>query len=151
LLVNIGVNAEQAKWSKAVAKLNQPVPFLQALLLCQQWTLFNQMSPFNFRMQFQVELTNGQVVQLRDLDKERAGKWESVFFHNEPKAELNLYTDPASQRRYLEYLARTNGLYPEWIARRTVYIHYQNVFSREQSAIAGTHYGPEADFVLDTY
>jgi hypothetical protein len=150
-LVNIGSNAEQAGWRGPLRKLNWPLPSLQALLLCQQWTLFSRMSPFNFTMHFQVELTDGQVVLLRDLDKERAGKWESVFFHNEPKAELNLYSDPGSQRSYLEYLARTNGLYPEWIARRTIYITYQNIFPREQAAKAGEYYGPETNFVLDTY
>jgi hypothetical protein len=150
-LVNIGSNAEQAGWPGPLQKLNWPLPSLQALLLCQQWTLFSRMSPFNFKMRFQVQLTDGQVVLLRDLDKERAGKWESVLFHNEPKSELNLYSDPGSQRSYLEYLVRTNGLEPEWITQRTIYITYQNIFPREQAAKAGTYYGPDTNFVLDTY
>jgi hypothetical protein len=150
-VVNIGMNAEQARWAGPLPKLNRPVPSLQALLLCQQWTLFAQMSPFNFTMHFEVELLDGQVVPLRDLDKERAGKWQSVLFHNEPKSELNLYSDPGSQRRYLEYLVRTNGLDPLAIARRTISIHYQNIFPRDQAAKNGTYYGPEATFALDTY
>jgi hypothetical protein len=151
LLVNIGVNAEQAGWAGPLPKLNRPLPSLQALLLCQQWTLFSQMSPFNFTLHFQVELIDGQVVPLRDLDKERARKWESVLFHNEPKSELNLYSDPGSQRLYLEYLVRTNGLDPLEIARRTIYIRYQNILPRDQAAVAGTYYGPETNFALDTY
>jgi hypothetical protein len=151
LLLNIGVNAEQAGWSGPLPKLNRPLPSLQALLLCQQWTLFSQMSPFNFHLQYQVELTDGQIVPLRDLDIEQAGRWQSLLFHNEPKTELNLYSDPTGQRRYLEYLVRADGIYPDWVARRTIYIHYQNVFPRAQAALAGTHYGPEANFVIDTY
>ena len=150
-VINVGSNAEQAGWSGPLPKLNRPLPSLQALLLCQQWTLFSQMSPFNFTMHFQVELTDGQVVLLRDLDKERAGKWQSVLFHNEPKSELNLYADTGSQRLYLEYLIRTNGLDPLEIARRTTFIHYQNIFPRDQAAKAGTYYGPETNFALDTY
>jgi hypothetical protein len=149
-LVNIGSNAEQAGWSR-LARLNQPLPFLQALLLCQQWTLFSQMSPFNFTMHFQVALTDGQTGDLRDWDKERAGKWESVLFHNEPKTELNLYSDPGAQRLYLEYLVRTSGLDPSDIARRTIYLSYRNIFPREKAAKEGTYYGPETYFVLDSY
>jgi hypothetical protein len=151
LLVNIGANAALAKWSGPLPKFKKPVPSLQALLLCQEWTLFSQMSPINFSMHFMVELTDGQVILLRDLDKERAGKWQSLYFHNEPKAELNLYTDVGGQRLYLEYLIRTNGLDPAWVVSHTTYIHYQNVLPRNQVGLAGTHYGPEANYVLDTY
>jgi hypothetical protein len=151
LLVNIGSNAEQAGWPGPLPKLNQPLPSLQALLLCQQWTLFSQMSPFNFTMHFHVVLNDGQEGDLRDLDKERAGKWESVLFYNEPKSELNLYSDPGAQRLYLEYLVRTSGLNPLDIARRTIYLRYRNIFPRDQAAREGTYYGPEMNFVLDTY
>src|ERR1700726_1525854 len=146
LLFNISANAEQAGWSGPLLKFSQPLPSLSALLLCQRWTLFSQMSPFNFTMHFEVELTDGRMVQLRDLDKERAGKWQSILFHNEPKTELNLYSDPGAQRRYLEYLVRTNDLDPTEIARRVIYIRYQNVFPRDQAAGAGAHYAPEANY-----
>lgn len=151
LLFNIGANAEQAGWSGPILKFNQPLPSFSALLLCQRWTLFSEMSPFNFTMHCEVELTDGRMVQLRDLDKERAGKWQSIFFHNEPKTELNLYSDPGAQRRYLEYLVRTNGLNPAEIARRVIYISYQNIFPRDQASAAGTHYGPDAKYALDSY
>ena len=151
LIVNVGEKVEQAGWSKNLAKLNRPVPFLQAVLLCQQWTLFSEMSPFNFKLQYEVELIDGQIVPLRDVDRQSAGKWEPVFFYNEPKTELNLYGDPAAQRRYLEYLVRTNGIYASWIERRTIFLRYQNVLTREQSAREGRHYGPDTIFVLDTY
>jgi NAD(P)-dependent dehydrogenase (short-subunit alcohol dehydrogenase family) len=151
LIVNIGDKAEQAGRPKSLAKLNRPVPFLQALLLCQQWTLFSEMSPFNFKLQYEIELIDGQVVPLRDVDRENAGQWEPVFFYNESKTELNLYADSAAQRRYLEYLVRTNGIYASWIQRRTISMRYQNVLTREQSATEGRHYGPDTIFVLDTY
>jgi hypothetical protein len=151
LLFNIGANAEQAGWSGPLLKFDQPLPCLSALLLCQRWTLFSEMSPFNFTMHFEVELRDGRMVQLRDLDKERAGKWQSIFFHNEPKTELNLYSDPGAQRRYLEYLVRANGLNPAEIARRVIYLRYQNIFPRDQAAVVGTHYGPDAKYALDSY
>jgi|SRR5476651_1639520 hypothetical protein len=151
LLFNIAANAEEAGWSGPLLKLNQPLPSLSALLLCQRWTLFSQMSPFNFTMHCEVELSGGRMVQLRDLDQERAGKWQSILFHNEAKTELNLYSDPAAQRQYLEYLVRTNGLDPDEIARRVIYIRYQNIFPRDEAAVAGTHYGPETNYALDSY
>jgi hypothetical protein len=151
LLVNIGENAEQVKWAAPLRKLNHPVPSLQALLLCQQWTLFSQISPFNFKLRYMVELTNGDKILLRDLDRERAGDWDSVLFYNEPKAELNLYGDEAGQRRYLEYLVRSNGIDPDTITRRSISMTYQNVYSRAQSAAAGTHYGPDEVYVLSSY
>ena len=151
LLFNIGANAEEAGWSGPLRKFSEPLPSLTALLLCQRWTLFSEMSPFNFTMHFEVELRDGRMVQLRDLDKDRAGRWQSIFFPNEPKTELNLYSDPGAQRRYLEYLVRTNDLNPAEIARRVVYIRYQDVFSRDQAAAIGTHYGPDAKYALDSY
>lgn len=151
LLFNIGASAEEAGWSGPLRKCSEPLPSLTALLLCQRWTLFSEMSPFNFTMHFEVELRDGHMVQLRDLDKERAGKWQAIFFPNEPKAELNLYSDPGAQRRYLEYLVRTNGLNPAEIARRVIYIRYQDIFPRNQAAVIGTHYGPDAKYALDSY
>ena len=150
-LVNIGENAEVVKKSGWLAKLNHPLPSLQALLLCQQWTLFSEMSPFNFQLHYLVELKDGQEVQLIDPDKERAGKWVSVLFPNEPKTELNLYADPNAQRRYLEYLVRQDGVDPDSIAERIVYMTYQNVLNREDAAKAGTHFGPEMYSALDRY
>ena len=67
-------------------------------------------------------------------------RWSSIFT-----------AIPTSQRLYLEYLARTDGIDPNDIAQRTIYIHYQNILPREKAAKEGTHYGPEADFVLDNY
>lgn len=150
-VVNIGTNAQNAGWSGPLPKLNRPLPSLQALLLCQQWTLFSAMSPFNFEMQFQVLLTDGQIILLRDLDRDDAGKWESVLFHNEPKTQLNMYSDPGSQRLYLDYLMRTNGIDPALVAQHTVFIRYRNILPRNEAAKQGTHYSAESDFVLDTY
>lgn len=150
-LINLGLNADQGKWPGPFAKLNQPLPSLQALLLCQQWTLFSSIAPFNFTYQFEVELVDGQRVILRDFDKERAGKWQSILFHNEPKTELNLYSEPESQRRYLEYLVRTNGIDPAQVARRTIYLRYQNIYPRDQAAELGTYFSEDAYYTLDNY
>ena len=150
-LINVGLNANEGKWPGPFAKLNQPVPSLQALLLCQQWTLFSSIAPFNFTFQFEVESVDNERVILRDLDKERAGKWQSILFHNEPKMELNLYSEPESQRRYLEYLVRTNGIDPAQIARRTIYLRYQNIYPRDQAAQLGIYFGDDAYFTLDNY
>lgn len=150
---NIGLYAEQAgcKWSQPLIRLNEPFPSFSALLLCQVWGLFGYISPFNFTMQFEVELADGRIVPLRDLKKEGAGKWQSLLFHNEPKTWLNLYADHRALREYMEYLVRTNGVNPFDIVRRTIFINYRNVLPRDQAAVAGTHYGPETKSVLDSY
>jgi NAD(P)-dependent dehydrogenase (short-subunit alcohol dehydrogenase family) len=150
-VVNIGDNAEQVSWAAPLRQLNRPPPSLQALLLCQQWTLFSEISPFNFKLHYVVELQNGDQILLHDLDKDRAGKLAPLLFYNEPKAELNLYSDPAGQRRYLEYLVRTNEIDPDTIATRFVLVIYQDVYSREQFAKTGSHYGPDSFYVLSTY
>lgn len=150
-LVNIGDSAEHVSWAVPLRKLNQPIPSLQALLLCQQWTLFSEISPFNFKLRYVVELANGDEVLLHDLDKERAGKLESLYFYNEPKADLNLYSDPTAQHRYLEYLVRTNEIDPDTIATRMIVMVYQDVFPRAKFAETGTHYGPETVYVLSSY
>jgi hypothetical protein len=115
------------------------------------WGLFSYISQFNFTYRYQVELGDGQFVDLYDLKKEAAGKWQSILFHNEPKADLNFYGNTKALRNYMEYLIRTNGLDPASITQRTIYLHYRNVLSREQAAAAGTHYGPETDRVFDRY
>jgi hypothetical protein len=151
LCMNIGAYAEQAGLSGPILKLNRQFPSFYALLLCQMWGLFSYISPFNFTYRYQVELTDGRTEELHDFKKEAAGKWQSIFFHNEAKADLNFYTNQRALRYYMEYLIRTNGLDPAWVTRRIIYVHYQNVLTREQAAAAGTHYGPETDRVLDSY
>jgi hypothetical protein len=151
LSMNIGAYAQQAGLSGPILKLNRSFPSFYALLLCQMWGLFSYISPFNFTIQYRVDLADGQTVDLHDFKKEAAGKWQSILFHNEPKADLNFYANPRAMRDYMEYLIRTNGLDPAWVVRRTIYIHYWNVLPRDQAATAGTHYGPEADRVLDSY
>lgn len=151
LSMNIGAYAQQARLSGSIAKLNQSFPSFYALLLCQMWGLFSYISPFNFTYRFQVELTDGRLEDLRDFKKDAAGKWQSILFHNEPKADLNFYANPTALRHYMEYLIRTNGLDPAWVVRRTIYVHYWNVLPRDQAAAVGTHFGPETDRVIDNY
>jgi hypothetical protein len=151
LAANIGVYAQEAGLSGPVLKLNRSFPSFHALLLCQMWGLFAYISPFNYTMHYEVELSDGQIVVLRDLKKENAGKWQAVLFHNESKADNNLYADRRALREYMEYLIRTNGLNPLEVAHRTIAIHYRNVLSRDQAAEAGTHYGPEMENVLEDY
>jgi hypothetical protein len=151
LCMNIGAYAQQAGLSGPILKLNRPFPSFYALLLCQMWGLFSYISPFNFIIRYQVELTDGQIVNLRDFKKEAAGEWQSILFHNEPKADLNFYSNPRAMRDYMEYLIRTNGLDPTGVRHRTISLHYWTVLSREEAAAAGKHYGPEADRVLDSY
>lgn len=149
--MNIGAYAQQAGLSAPIVQLNRQFPSFYALLLCQMWGLFSYISPFNFTINYRVELNNGQVVELYDFKKETAGKWRSILFHNESKEDLNFYSNPRAMREYLEYLLRTNGLDPAVVARRTIYLRYRTVLSREQAAAAGTHYGPEVERVLDSY
>ena len=151
LCMNIGAYAQQAGLSGPIVKLNRQFPSFYALLLCQMWGLFSYISPFNFTIHYQVELTGGQLMDLHDFKKEAAGKWQSILFHNEPKADLNFYANPSAMRDYMEYLIRTNGLDPAWVTNRTIYLHYRTVLPREEAAETGTHYGPETDRVLDSY
>lgn len=146
LVVNIGVNVKTP-----LSKLNRAFLTSRALLLCQQWSLFGYIVPFNFTMHFEAELKDGRVVPLRDLKKERSGKWQPLLFHNERKAELNLYANRPALRRYMEYLIRTNRVDPSQVARRTIFIRYRNVFPREQAFAAGVYYGPEMKHVLENY
>ena len=151
LTANIGVYAQEAGLSGPILKLNRSFPSFHALLLCQMWGLFAYISPFNYTIYYEVELSDGQSVVLLDLQKERAGKWQSVLFHNEPKVDNNLYADRRALREYMEYLIRTNGLNPLQVVHRTISIHYRNVLSRDEAAEAGTHYGPEMENVLESY
>ena len=151
LCMNIGAYAAQAGLSGPIVKLNRQFPSFYALLLCQMWGLFSYISPFNFTINYRVELTGGEVADLHDFKKEAAGKWQSILFHNEPKADLNFYANPRAMRDYMEYLIRTNGFDPSWVTRRTIYIRYRTVLTREQAAAAGTHYALESERVLDSY
>ena len=152
LAINIGQNAENAGWSGPVLnRLNQAVPSFCALMLCQLWTLFSNISPNNYTIYYQVELTNGDVAHLRDLQIEAAGKWQSVLFHNEPKVWLNLYNDRNAMRQYMEYLIRTNGLDPAWVVRRTIFLRYRHVLHRDEATAAGEYLGPEETSVFDDY
>ena len=151
LTMNIGMYAQQAGLSGPIIKLNRQYPAFHALLLCQVWGLFAYISPFNYTYDYEVELTNGEVVTLYDLKKQSAGKWQSILFHNEPKNDNNLYADRNALRQYMEYLIRTNGLDPAWVVRRTISLRYRNVFPRDQAAKAGTYYGPETTSVFENY
>src|SRR5436305_9832500 len=151
LFMNIGAYAQQAGLSGPIVQLNRQFPSFYALLLCQMWGLFSYISPFNFTINYRVELNSGQTIDLHDFKKEGAGKWQSILFHNEPKVDLNFYSNPRAMREYMEYLIRTNGLDATAVVRRTIYLRYRTVLGREQAAESGTHYAPEAERVLDSY
>src|ERR1700730_1938728 len=70
LSMNIGAYAQQAGLSGPILKLNRSFPSFYALLLCQMWGLFSYISPFNFTIQYRVELTDGQTLDLHDFKKE---------------------------------------------------------------------------------
>jgi hypothetical protein len=151
LTMNIGMYAQQAGLSGPIIKLNRSYPTFHALLLCQVWGLFAYISPFNYTLDYQVELTNGEIVALHDFKKEAAGKWQSILFHNEAKTDNNFYANRDAMHQYMEYLIRTNGLDPTWVARRTILLRYRNVFPRDQAAKAGTYYAPEQTSVFENY
>jgi hypothetical protein len=145
-LLNIGV-ALKGRFSH----LGDGFSTFRALLLCQRWTLFGYVVPFNFSMHYEVELRDGRVVALRDLVKERAGKWQPILFHNERKAELNLYSNRPLLRQYMEYLIWLNHIDRSQVTRRTIYLRYRNVLPREEAAAAGTYFGTETSHVFDQY
>ena len=150
-LFNIGANAEAAGWSGPLLKFSEPLPFLTALLLCQRWTLFSEMAPFNFTMHFEVELRAAAWFSSAIWRKNGRGNGNQSSFTTNQKPSSIFTPILAPSGVYLEYLVRTNGLNPAEIARRVIYIRYQNIFPRDQAAVTGTHYGPDARYALDSY
>ena len=145
-LLNLGVAVKGR-----LSYLSQGFSPFRELLLSQQWTLFGYVVPFNFTIQFEVELRDGRVVVLRDLVKDRAGKWQPVLFHNEQKTQLNLYANRPALRHYFEYLIWLNEIDPSQVVRRTIYLRYRDVFPRNKATAAGTYFGPESKYVLDQF
>jgi hypothetical protein len=145
-LLNLGVAVKGR-----LSYLSQGFSPFRELLLCQQWTLFGYVVPFNFNMQFEVELRDGRVVVLRDLVKERAGKWQPVLFHNERKTQLNLYANRPALRYYFEYLIWLNEIDPSQVVRRTIYLRYRDVLPRNEATATGIYFGPESKYVLDQF
>jgi hypothetical protein len=148
VLLNVGVNLEKFGVRDFASELTKPVPSLDALLLRQQWSLFTDVSPFNYTTHFEVILDNGSTVPLSDSAQQKATGWKSVLFYSEPKIQNNLYASPDGQRRYLDYLIRKNRIDPSQIEEGVIFIRYRNLLKRGEAAAAGTHYGPEIRYDL---
>ena len=118
------------------------------MLLRQQWSLFTDISPFNYTTHFEVILDNGSTVPLSDSAQQNATGWKSILFYSEPKIQNNLYGSPDGQRRYLDYLIRKNRIDPSRIDEGVIFIRYRNLLKRGEAAAAGTHYGPEIRYDL---
>jgi hypothetical protein len=151
IILNCGVNLEKAGYPVLAARMQKAVPSLDALLLRQQWTLFTDISPFNYTTHFEVVLKDGSTLPLHDPAPQNATGWKGVLFHSESKIQNNLYGFPVGHRRYLEYLIRKNGINPAEVSQRIIYIRYRNLLPRSEAAAAGTHYGPEIRYDLQRY
>ena len=148
VLLNVGANLQKAGVRDFASELTKPVPSLDALLLRQQWSLFTDISPFNYTTHFEVILDNGSTVPLSDSAQQNATGWKSILFYSEPKIQNNLYASPDGQRRYLDYLIRKNRIDPSRIDEGVIFIRYRNLLKRGEAAAAGTHYGPEIRYDL---
>ena len=148
VLLNVGVSLEKIGVRDFASQLTKPVPSLDALLLRQQWSLFTDISPFNYTTHFEVILDNGSTVPLSDSAQQNATGWKSILFYSEPKIQNNLYGSPDGQRRYLDYLIRKNRIDPSRIDEGVIFIRYRNLLKRGEAAAAGTHYGPEIRYDL---
>jgi hypothetical protein len=148
VLLNVGVSLEKFGVGDFASQLTKPVPSLDALLLRQQWSLFTDISPFNYTTHFEVILDNGSTMPLTDSAQQNATGWQSVLFYSEPKIQNNLYASPDGQRRYLEYLIRKNRIDPSQIDEGVIFIRYRNLLKRGEAAAAGTNYGPEVRYDL---
>ena len=151
LLLNVGVSLEKLGARALASQLTQPVPSLDALLLRQQWSLFTDISPFNYTTHFEVLLENGSAVPLSDFAEQNATGWKSVLFYSEPKIQNNLYASPEGQRRYFDYLLRKNRIDPGQIDQGVIFIRYRNLLKRSEAAAAGTRYGPETRYDLQRF
>ena len=151
IILNCGVNLEKAGYPAFAARMRRAVPSLDALLLRQQWTLFTDISPFNYTTHFEVVLKDGSTLPLHDSVPQNATGWKGVLFHNEAKLQNNLYGFPVGHRRYLDYLLRKNGANAADVNERIIYIRYRNLLPRSEAAAAGTHYGPEIRYDLQRY
>jgi len=148
IILNCGVNLEKAGYPALAARMQKAMPSLDALLLRQQWTLFTDISPFNYTTHFEVVMKDGSTLSLHDPVPQNATGWKGVLFHNESKIQNNLYGFPVGHRRYLDYLIRKNGINPAAVSQRIIYIRYRNLLPRSEAAVAGTHYGPEIRYDL---
>ena len=147
IILNCGVNLEKAGYP-ILAGVKESLPFLDALLLRQQWTLFTEISPFNYSAHFEVVLRDGSIVPLHDPVPQHATGWKGILYYSEPKIQNNLYGYPVGHRRYLDYLLRKSGINPAEVRERIIYIRYRNVLSRSEAAAAGSCYGPEIRYDL---
>jgi hypothetical protein len=148
VLLNVGVSLEKVGVGEVASQLTKPVPSLDALLLRQQWSLFTDISPFNYTTHFEVILENGSTVSLHDSAQQNTTGWKGVLFYSEPKIQNNLYASPDGQRRYLDYLIRKNRIDPGQIDEGVMFIRYRNLLKRAEAAAAGAHYGPEIRYDL---
>ena len=151
IVLNCGANLEKSGYTIFEGRLKRAVPFLDALLLRQQWSLFTEISPFNYTTHFEVVLKDGSTAALRDPAPQNATDWKRVLFHSELKIQNNLYASPVGHRRYLEYLIRKNGINTAQVSQRVIFIRYHNLLTRSEAAAAGTHYGPEIRYDLHRY
>jgi hypothetical protein len=149
--LNIGVSVEKLGVQDLASQLTQRVPSLDALLLRQQWSLFTDISPFNYTTHFEVILEDGSAVPLSDSAEQNATGWKSVLFYSEPKIQNNLYASAEGQRRYFDYLLRRNRIDPSQIDEGVIFIRYRNLLKRSEAAAAGTHYGPETRYDLQRF
>jgi hypothetical protein len=151
LVLNCGVNLEKAGYTDFAARLTKAVPSLDALLLRQRWTLFTEISPFNYTTHFEVVLKDGSTTTLHDSAPQKATGWKGVLFHSEAKIQNNLYASPVGHRRYLEYLIRKNGIKSAEVSERVIFIQYSKLLTRSDAIVADTHYGPEIRYDLHRY
>jgi hypothetical protein len=148
VMLNVGVSLNKIGARDLASPFTRPVPSLDALLLRQQWSLFTDISPFNYTTHFEVTMDDGSTVALSDSAQQHATGWKSVLFYSELKIQNNLYASPDGQRRYLEYLIRRNRIDPSQIEGGVIFIRYRNLLKREEAAAAGTYYGPEIRYDL---
>ena len=148
IALNVGVSLEKLGVGEFASQLTKPVPSLDALLLRQQWSLFTDISPFNYTTHFEVILDDGSTVALSDSAEQNATGWKGVLFYSEPKIQNNLYASPDGQRRYLDYLIRKNRIDPSRIDEGIMFIRYRNLLKRADAAATGSHYGPEVRYDL---
>jgi hypothetical protein len=147
VMLNVGVSLDKIGARDLASPFTRPVPSLDALLLRQQWSLFTDISPFNYTTHFEVTMEDGSTVPVR-FRSATCDRLEERSLYMRTKIQNNLSCSPQTDNVAIWYLIRRNRIDPSQIEGGVIFIRYRNLLKRDEAAAAGTYYGPEIRYDL---